>query len=283
MYPFLVNRPDLGVQILSSVASIWVAIGLCLWWAPRWSAAREGLEVRAVRRALLVLAVIVLAGGRAHFVVNAPETYAGRWLAAFAPWGGGFHIGGGMVALALCLPSVVGRRRMAPGRFADGIVVPVAVAVLVTRVGCLLHGCCFGSPCHGPWCVQFPAASAVFSLQASLEMLPAGATRSLPVHALALYFGAAAALVAAVALWLRRRRRYEGEVALVAMLLFSATTAAIEGLRAGYGPMVLWAGRSQLQWTALAMTAAFLAALAAAEWRHARERRRVAARTLSPA
>jgi phosphatidylglycerol:prolipoprotein diacylglycerol transferase len=283
MHPFLIYRPDLGLSILSSVAAIYLAIALCLWWAPRWAAAREGLDPSAVRKALLALALLVLAGGRAHFAMNSPQAYEGRWLDAFLPWGGGFHIGGGMIALAVALPAVVRRLGMPPGRFADGIVVPIAAAVLITRIGCFLHGCCFGEPCHGPWCVEFPTGSAVFVLQESLGKLPPDARHSLPVHALAIYFMAAAAAIAAIAAWLQSRRRYEGEVALVAMVLFSASTAAIEGLRVTYGPVVLWGTRTQLQWTAFAMTAAFAGALAVAEWRCSCRTRRDPARELEAA
>ena len=280
MYPLLVDRPELGVQLLSSIAAIWAAIALCLWWAPRWAARHEGIPTAPARWALVLLAVVTLAGGRAHFVLNYPAVYAERWHAALIPWGGGFHIGGGMIAMAFVLPWLVRRLGMSAGKFADGIVVPLAVAVLVTRIGCLLHGCCFGSPCQGPWCVRFPARSAVLSLQRELEMVPPDATHSLPVHALAIYFGLAAVAVAAVAIWLRPRKRYDGEIALVALVLFSVTTAAIESLRASYGPNVYWAGYPQLQLTAIAMTVASLLALLLAEARHAWLRRRASARAL---
>ncbi len=37
----------------------------------------------------------------------------------------------------------------------DGLVVPVAVAVGIGRVGCFVAGCCFGTPTSLPWGVRF--------------------------------------------------------------------------------------------------------------------------------
>ena len=73
--------------------------------------------------------------------------------------------------------------------------------------------------------------------------------------------------------WLHPRKRYDGEVALVALVLFSTSAAALEFLRADAQPRVYWGPLPQLMWMALGMSAVSIAALAAAELVHRRRGR----------
>jgi len=34
------------------------------------------------------------------------------------------------------------------------------LGLAIGRIGCLLHGCCYGGPCEYPWCVTFPRGEA---------------------------------------------------------------------------------------------------------------------------
>jgi phosphatidylglycerol:prolipoprotein diacylglycerol transferase len=154
--------------------------------------------------------------------------------------------------------------------FADVLAPTVGVALAVTRLGCFLKGCCFGTVCHAPWCVTFPRGTYLFLLHADAGLVPPDAGHTAPVHPLQLYFSAAGLLMAAVSLWLYPRRRYDGQVALVELVVFSATAAALEFFRADPATRVYWGSLPQLAWTALAMTAGSALTLALAEWRHRR-------------
>src|SRR5262249_7293406 len=96
------------------------------------------------------------------------------------------------------------------------------------------------------------------------------APRTASIHPLQLYFAAAALAIAATALWLRRRKRYDGQVALVGLVLFSASAAALEFFRADQPLRLYWGPLPQLEWTALPMTPAPIAPLAVAEYAHSR-------------
>jgi phosphatidylglycerol---prolipoprotein diacylglyceryl transferase len=261
----------LDLPVRPADVCIILAIALALLVGPRWAARLEGLPPRAVRAALLWLAVIVLYGGRLHFLLNYGAAYRGRLLAALAPWGG-FHIGGGIIALALAMPWVTRRYGLPLGRFADSIAPTIGLGVAVARLGCLLQGCCFGAQCAVERGMHAPPGSPAFEFHLQQGWLAAGATQSLPVYPLQLYFIAAALLVMGTAWWLAGRKRWDGQVALVALLLFSASTAGLEVLRADIGMRVYWGPMPQLTWTALAMTAASLGALAAGELAHRRAR-----------
>jgi len=167
---------------------------------------------------------------------------------------------------------VLGWLRLPLGRFADGFLPTVGVGIAIARVGCFLHGCCFGTLCSWPWCVTFPRDTYIYQYHADLGVLPPGAERTLPIHPLQLYFCAAGLLITAAALWWHPRKRYHGEVALVGLVLFSTSTALLEFLRADAQPRLYWGALPQLTWIALAMSVASLVALAGAELAHRSKR-----------
>ena len=272
MHPVLIDIPSLGITILSYRVCLLLAVLVCWVVGPRWVAALEGLDPWRVFRAMVWLGVAAFAGARLHFVVTHWADFADRPLAALQFWSGGLHAGGGIVLLAVAAPFVLGRLRLPLGRFADGFAPTVGIGIAIARLGCFLHGCCFGTLCSWPWCLTFPRDTYIYQYHTDLGLLPPGAERTLPIHPLQLYFAAAGLMITAVALWLHPRKRYDGEVALVGLVLFSTSTALLEFLRADAQPRLYWGALPQLTWIALGMSIASLVALAAAELLHRNRR-----------
>ncbi len=166
--------------------------------------------------------------------------------------------------------------RIPLGRFADALAPAVGIGIAVARLGCFLHGCCYGGLCPYPWAVTLPADSYVYALQLEAGILPDGAPRSLPIHPLPLYFSAAGLAISALLVWRRPRKRYDGELALGLLFLFFLSSAGFEPLRADDPTRVFWGRIPQLLWVngALALLCGALLLLAA---------RRAAAAARSPA
>lgn len=270
MHPILLEVPSLGITIASYNALMLLAAVVWFWLAPRWVVALEGLDGGRVRRAMLPLGLAFFVGARLHFVLNQWKDFADHPLAALSFWSGGLHAPGGIALLALAGPLVLRRQGLPVGRFADGFAPAVGITIALARLGCFLEGCCFGTPCAWPWCLSFPRGSYIYQFHTGLGLLPPGAAHTLPIHPLQLYFAGAGLLLTLVALWLRPRKRYDGEVALVGLVLYSASAALLEFLRADYQPRVYWGSLPQLTWVAFVMTAASLAALAGGERAHRR-------------
>lgn len=276
MHPHLAI-PWLGVTLHAEATFVQLAVLATMAFATYRAGASEGLDRGRVGLVMAVLALVALVGGRLHFIVNHPGVYVGRWHEALRLWGGPFHLPGGLLAVVAATPLVCRRAGVPVGRFADALAPAVGVGIALARAGCLLQSCCFGALCRRAWCMTFPPGSMPYEMHRRMEGLPEGAAASLPVHPLQLYFLVAGLLIMAVSLGLARRKRYDGQVALVAMVLFAATSAAIEPFRADYFPRSYWGPLPQLLWTGLAMTAAATAALVLAERAH-----RHAARTAEP-
>lgn len=264
MYPTLIHIPLLEVALPSYETFILLAAVLCIWVGPRWAERLEGLDRSQTRRALLVIGVLVFAGGRLHFVLNHWFLFANRPWLAFKLWSGGMHAGGAIAALALGTPLVLRRFGIPIGKFADSIAPTVGIGIGIARLGCFLKGCCFGLVCDWPWALSFPRSAYVYRFHQKLGLLPADALTSAPIHPLQLYFSAAGFLLTGIALWMYRRKRYDGHVALVVLLAYSISAAILEFLRADYIPRTYWGPLPQLEWTALVLIASSLVGLAVA-------------------
>jgi phosphatidylglycerol:prolipoprotein diacylglycerol transferase len=187
----------------------------------------------------------------------------------FVPWNG-FHAGGAIIALVFTVPVVARRFTSPPGRIADTLVPTAGLGIILGRLGCFAEGCCFGHACDWLWCVSFPAATHPYDLHIAHGRIAPGAMFSAPVHPLQLYFAGIGVVLIAMSRWLQPRARYEGQVALLALVVFSIAAAALEPLRAGDDARVYWGPLPQLQWTALAMAVTSLAMLYVAARRDAK-------------
>ena len=99
------------------------------------------------------------------------------------------------------------RRKLAPAfALADAAVPGILLGIVLGRFGCLLGGCCYGAATAVPWAIHFPTSHE---------------TQGALVHPTQLYdmaFGAGGLLTWGL---LRRRRRFAGEVFVLALLAYA--------------------------------------------------------------
>jgi phosphatidylglycerol:prolipoprotein diacylglycerol transferase len=100
----------------------------------------------------------------------------------------------------------------------------------VMRVGCFMMGCCYGVASDVPWALSFPPKSQAARQHAINGWVDPGAW-SLPVHPLQVYFGLASLAVGLALVWFRRRKRYDGQVFLIFLLLHEGAKGGLEFLR----------------------------------------------------
>lgn len=228
----------------------------------------ERLTLGKVLVGIGVLAAVVFAGGRSHYVYN-------RWnlgyfqehpLAVLRVWDG-LHAPGALAALLVGGPLVAWCFRLRLGRVADQFAPACLVGIAVARVGCFLNGCCHGVLCRGRLCVSFPPASPAYRLHLRSGLVGV-ADWSADVHAFQLYLVLVCA-VALVAFWfVARSARYDGEPALVAAATYLVGATAVETFRSGALPHAFgfW-GFTQLQVLGAALAAAVVAVLVVMESR----------------
>ncbi len=196
-------------------------------------ARKDGFSVARASSALALLAVLLFAGAKALYLLEAawypldePVPNPGARLLH------GFRIPGGVIFIALLGPLTCRLVGLPWRDFGDSIVPAGALAIALIRVGCFFNGCCFGATTSLPWGLSFPRGSNVHWYHAAHGWIPAAAGQSLPVHPLQLYFVTAAAATTAALFWIRRHQLPPGRGQLIFYALFFGTTAFLEPLRA---------------------------------------------------
>jgi len=112
-----------------------------------------------------------------------------------------------------------------------GMVIPLGLGF--GRMGCLLAGCCFGKPWASGMAIHFPSQSPASEAQFKEGLLPTALTQSLDVHPTQLYESAASFAIAAFLIFnLHGKKRYDGQVFLAFVGLYSVLRFVIEFVRA---------------------------------------------------
>jgi phosphatidylglycerol:prolipoprotein diacylglycerol transferase len=135
-------------------------------------------------------------------------------------WKGGMALYGGGIFAFITYVLYTRWQEMDFWATGDLLTPPAALFVFCARIGCILSGCCHGRECPA----NFP-----FALPARPPTGPI--LRDTPVYPTQPAF-AASALLILVVLWLRwNKKRFNGEIALIGMLVYSVTSFVIEFYR----------------------------------------------------
>lgn len=69
----------------------------------------------------------------------------------------------------------------------DAFAFALPVGLAIGRLGCLLGGCCFGTPTNLPWAITYPVNSHAYDVHLAKGLIGPNALTSLPVHPTQLY------------------------------------------------------------------------------------------------
>jgi prolipoprotein diacylglyceryltransferase len=183
--------------------------------------------------AFLAFAAALLLGSKILYLIEAwPQwwTSGSEFRAALlSPY---LRLPGGFVLAVAIGPPIARWLHVRYLWFADTAIPAAGLAIFGARIGCFLDGCCFGAPSMLPWAMRFPRSSAVYRWQAQESLIPPGAMAPLAVHPLQIYFALVGLLLFGGLAVYQRRKRYDGELLLLFVVLYCWSTWALELLRA---------------------------------------------------
>jgi prolipoprotein diacylglyceryltransferase len=216
--------------------------------------------IRATRTVLLLLSICIVALAGAKLF----SLYVRDWQ-LYSPLSaelrGGLRYPGALLAILLLGPLL--KRWMVPelpmARFFDVLAITVCFAFALQRISCLMNGCCTGIRCEEFFCLTYAPGSQVWYHHLQQGLLASADSRSLPVLPLHLLFMAASLAVGLFLMWFDGRRSFNGQVALLYLVLHDGAKGLLESFRDPYLP--------QLQLMSLLMSAAGLLALLLILWR----------------
>ena len=211
MMPELVR---IGGLTLYTYGFMWVVgIWLAVWWGLR-RAPRYGVSPDDALDVAFWSVLTGIVGGRVAFVLTNWSQYAPDPLSALRVWEGGMsYFGGFGLAIATAI-YLIRARRVPIWQLGDLAAPSLALGYGIARIGCFAAGCCYGAPTDLPWGVLFP-----------------GHTH--PVHPTQLYATGMNLLIFAGLSWLEPRRRFEGQLFALFLVMHGLYRFINEFFRAG--------------------------------------------------
>jgi phosphatidylglycerol---prolipoprotein diacylglyceryl transferase len=242
MHPVLFTIPVIHFPIhaygfmlaLSFLLGIWIASA---------RAKRAGLDPVVIADVGFWVILAAIVGSRAYYVVLHFEEFRNDLWAIINPFNhglvgiGGLVMYGGFIGAILAAVLYFNKKKIPFLPYADASAPSVALGVALTRIGCFLNGCCFGSSAaHGG--ISFPASSAAGMYQHQIHA--AG------LYPAQLYESAGGFLVFLLLLFIGRKKPFTGFLFYSLGLLYSVLRFMVDFSRF-YGPDERLAGLSHNQ------------------------------------
>lgn len=178
---------------------------------------REGISRDAVLDFILYASIAGLLGSRILYILLDIESYLAEPIKIFALRDGGLSFHGAVLGGAATGVWFIRKYKISYGRLADLFTPSLALGYAIGRIGCFLNGCCYGIPTEAGWGVLTHYAPGLR-------------------HPTQLYATAANLLIFA-ALWrLRRRKRFDGYLFLLYLIMYSVYRFGNEFFRESFGP-----------------------------------------------
>jgi len=238
MHPELVRIGDFFIPTYGVLVAL--AFLVALWTASR-LAGRAGLDREAVVNLGVYCGLAGIIGAKILMVVMDSGYYLEHPREIFSlstlQSGGVFY--GGLI-LALVVAFLYMRHARLPALGAADVYAPgLALGHAIGRLGCFSAGCCFGVECKRTWGVTFtnPRAHELF-----------GTPLNVPLHPTQLYEAGAEALIFIVLYRQFQRRRADGEIIGLYLLLYPLARFIIEFYRAPEGPNPFGGPLTAAQW-----------------------------------
>jgi phosphatidylglycerol:prolipoprotein diacylglycerol transferase len=213
--------------------------GLCMalgflfgWFAVTRLCRRTGQDADNVTGLLPWLMLGSVFGARAAFVMEHWSEFEGNCLAILRVDQGGLMFYGGLIAAAAVLAVYARVHRQHLFQITDLILAVVPLGHAFGRVGCFMHGCCYGKLTHSCIGVCFPKGSPAWQEQLDADLIRHTAAQSLPVIPTQLIEAAANALLFAVLFTLYpKRHARRGFITGCYLICYAALRFVIECLR----------------------------------------------------
>jgi len=133
----------------------WLAAGAYFLWQAR----RKGLPaVLVVDAVILSVPLSLVFAHLLSSLLDGPMSNLGDFLFTWRGWSGGYLSFGGLLGSTLAFLLAARLHRVGFALTADLAAPAIFLASFLCRVGCFLHGCCFGDTLAHPWAVQLWAA-----------------------------------------------------------------------------------------------------------------------------
>jgi len=173
---------------------------------------------------IMVFAGII--GARLSYVLFHLEEFSGNWTSSFNPFHSerigiaGLNLYGGVILAVICSYIYLKVKKLSVPETFDVFAPTIGLGLAITRIGCFLNGCCFGTPTDLPWGVEFPEHSIPWYIFGTEHLHPAQLYSSLYGLGLFLFLH-----------WRLKNRLFLGQVVALMFMIEAVFRYAIEYVR----------------------------------------------------
>lgn len=220
MHPVLIEIPIFGgFRIYTYGILIAAAFLSGILWTVR-EAKRADIPKEKIFDLSFYIVLAALAGSRLFYIfVDAPR-YLRNPLEILKIWEGGLVFYGGLIGAMLASFLYMKKHGMRFLQTADLFAPGIALGHAIGRLGCLASGCCHGRPAPGlSWAITFPPLP--------YSLAPSG----IPLYPTQLMESATELVIFLLLLLLGKRKRFEGQILFVYLMLYSVTRSVLEIFR----------------------------------------------------
>lgn len=216
MHPILIELGPLKIYSYGFMLALSFFVGIML--ASR-RAERRGVSREIIQDLSIILILLSVIGSRTLYILTHRDHYHSI-IDIIALWQGGATYYGGLVLALLGAIIYLKRKRISFLKVADICAPSIAFGIFLTRIGCFLSGCCFGSPTGCSVGVTFPADSPAGFL------FPGDA-----VHPAQLYSALYGVGIFLLLILLDRRRLHDGFLFAQLCILYGAARFTVDFFR----------------------------------------------------
>ncbi|HMM21522.1 MAG TPA: prolipoprotein diacylglyceryl transferase [Selenomonadales bacterium] len=217
MHPILFSIGSFDVRVWGVMVGLGIIAGYLL--AVRLAKGSEFTE--EILTEYLIYAIIAgFIGARLWEVAFTWRQYADNPVHALMFWQGGLSIQGAVVANVLLAWWYTRRKKLSFWRFADLGAPGLILGQAFGRIGCIFNGDAYGKPTDAWYGVVYQPGTSAYNAWGATPLIPAELFEGV------LDFG-----ILIILLWIFRRKKFDGQVALWYFIMYSAARFFLEFVR----------------------------------------------------
>lgn len=199
-------------------------------------AKKQKIDPNKIMDLAVVIVISAIVGARFLYVIFHLDEFRGHWLDMINPFQSSGEIGiagltmlGGFLAALFSGLIYLKLKKLAVLKIADIITPSLGLGIFLTRIGCFLNGCCYGTPTTAPWGMIFPSESAAGYHFTNTPIHPAQLYSSF--YGLAIFF---------LLLLLERWKKFDGFLLFSFLILYGIARFIVDFYRYYEESMVLF-------------------------------------------
>jgi len=191
-----------------------------------WATRRDGRKPDPYLTLAYIMIISGVMGARLAYVLLHWEDFAHNLTDIFNPFHtgsfgiAGLNLYGGIVLGIVCSALYIRWKKLSVLDVFDYFAPTIGLGIGISRIGCFLNGCCFGTPTDVPWGVEFPVGSIPYYVFGSQHIHPAQ-----------LYSSAYGFLLFLLLHFILKHRKFVGQVTAVLFMGEAVSRFLIEYVR----------------------------------------------------